>query len=153
MSLDPGGQGWCRHGGEQRGFGPIFKQQPLPVGHDMPASFPWRSLNFQNESSLSRLSFPKKRGNKENSSFHIFDSQMGSFNSLATAHLTSKPHVSCKTFTLLPPPPPVSFLMSFVCFSGPTTSPSHLAAEGRGQCPLSVPTSRNDSNVALILQI
>lgn len=29
-------------------------------------------------------------------------SQMGSFNSLTPAHLTSKPHVSCKTLHLLP---------------------------------------------------
>lgn len=29
-----------------------------------------------------------------------------------------------------------SSLMSFVCLSSPITSPSHLAAEGRGQCPL-----------------
>lgn len=54
---------------------------------------------------------------------------------------------------LRPPPPPVSFLMSFVCLSGLITSPSHLAAEGGGHCPLSVPTSRTDSNVALMLQI
>lgn len=158
MSLDPRGQGWCRDGGELREAGSIFKQQPLPVGGNVPEPFPWRFtqnkkvlINFQRDSSFH---LPKKRGNKENSSFLIHATQMGSFNSLAPAYLTSKPHVSCKTLHPRPPPPhPVSFLMSFVCLPGPITSLSHLAAEGRGQCPLCVPASRDDSNVALILQI
>lgn len=147
----PGGQGWCGHGGSrQRGAESIFTRQPLPVGDNVPASFPWRStlkksLNFQNDSCLS---FQKKKGGKQ-SSFLIYTSQTESFNSLVAVHLTNKPHLSCKTFHLRPhtAAPTPSSLMSFVCLSSPITSPSHLAAEGRGQCPLSMPAARNDSNM------
>lgn len=70
----------------------------------MPAPFPWR---FTLEKKVLKLRmilssvvsvFQRKKGNREIAPPHV--SQMGAFNFPTPAHLTSKPHVSCKTLHL-----------------------------------------------------